>query len=300
MSHKRSNSGRAIRATRSAGIVLALQLLTGVSLVSVISLGIDTMPAQAASSTEVTNPLLLDKGSWKDLSGDIIGDVSPGDAKGIIRLDAPYRAHDAATVPIQLRQPSPTAPIITTATLIIDENPAPVAAVMAFGPAMHPLDIEVRVRVNLYSNVRLVAETGQGPVMTGRFVKASGGCSAPATKNPELALSTMGQIRAKHFDSKIAQSNQRREAQIMIRHPNYSGLQRDQITQLFIAAHFVDHIEVRQGDDLLFTVDGGISLSENPVIRFAYTDNGSTDLTIRAEDTEGNSWEQSIAKDPAS
>jgi len=255
--------------------------------------------ANAAGETEQNNPL-SDKGSWSDLRVDIVGDTDPADAGGIIDLTAPYRANDAATVPVTIRQSGPTAPEIESAMLVIDENPAPVAAEMTFGPAMHPLDLELRVRVNQYSNVRLIAEIPDGPVMTGRFVKASGGCSAPATKDPELALSTMGQIRVKHFMPETEAASARREAQLMIRHPNYSGLQRDQITQLFIAAHFINQIVVKQGDDLLFTVEGGISLSENPVIRFAYTDNGAKDLSVHVEDTEGNVWEESIAKDPAS
>ena len=255
--------------------------------------------AKAADEAEQGNPL-SDKGSWSELRGDIIGDKDPGSANGIVDLTAPYRADDAATVPIGIKQPGPTAPAIDSATLVIDENPAPVAAEMTFGSAMHPLDLELRVRVNQYSNVRLIAHTSDGPVMTGRFVKASGGCSAPATKDPELALSTMGQIRTKFFTPATAAASTRREAQLMIRHPNYSGLQRDQITQLFIAAQFIDHIEVKQGDDLLFTVNGGISLSENPVIRFAYTDNGAKALSVHVEDTEGNVWEKTIPKEPAS
>ena len=263
------------------------------------SIGSAVAQVDKRAETETGNPL-VDKGSWQDIRGDIIGDMTPRDAAGALDLEAPYRAHDAATVPVTLKQNAPSDPAITSAWLVIDENPAPVAAQMTFGPAMHPLNMELRVRVNQYSNVRIIADTPDGPVMTGRFVKASGGCSAPATKDPQLALSTMGEIRAKHFAPRTASSSQRRDAQIMIRHPNYSGLQRDQITQLFIGAHFIDLIEVSQGDEMLFTIEGGISLSENPVIRFAYTDDGSETLTIRATDTEGNAWEKTIAKGPAS
>lgn len=249
-----------------------------------------------ADTESIRNPL-QPEGSWTELRGDIVGDTLPKPANGIIDLDAPYRAHDAATVPIVIRQSSPNSPAIGKALLVIDENPAPVAAELTFSDSMHPIDMEIRVRVNQYSNVRVVADTADGPIMAGRFVKASGGCSAPATKSPELAMSQMGQIRAKHFTPAVDKSTNRREAQIMIRHPNYSGLQRDQVTQLFISAHFVNFIEVRQGDETLFTVEGGISLSENPVIRFQYTDNGTDDLVIRAEDTEGNEWEKTVPKD---
>lgn len=82
----------------------------------------------------------------------------------------------------------------------------------------------------------------------------------------------------------------------MIRHPNYSGLQRDQTTQLFIPAHFIDTLEVRQGDEPLFSMTGGISISENPSFRFAYTDNGAPSLTVHATDTEGNVFVRDLAK----
>jgi sulfur-oxidizing protein SoxY len=171
-----------------------------------------------------------------------------------------------------------------------------VVATIEFGDAMAPLRFETRVRVDQYSNIRAIAGTASGSYMTGSFVKASGGCSAPATRDPAAALAGMGEMRLRHFDDS---GPGRREAQVMIRHPNYSGLQRDQVTQLFVPAHFIDYLEVRQGEDLLFRLEGGISISENPVFRFDYTDNGSAEITIEAHDTEGNVFRQVMPK-PAS
>ena len=251
-----------------------------------------TGPSFASDAAD--NPLTEGE-TWADLRSDVVGDAPLLSADGILTLDAPYRAHDAATVPVILKQPD-RAPRISAATVVIDENPAPVAATFTFGDAMGPLDFEMRVRVNQYSNVRVIAETEQGLHMAGRFVKASGGCSAPATKDPEVALAQMGRMKLRSFDTAAQMSTPRREAQIMIRHPNYSGLQRDQITQLFIPAHFIDHLEVWQGDEMLFAMDGGISISENPVFRFRYDDNGSTALTVKATDTEGNDFETVLPK----
>jgi sulfur-oxidizing protein SoxY len=179
---------------------------------------------------------------------------------------------------------------------VIDENPAPVAAEFTFSEAMAPLDFEMRVRVNQYSNIRVIAETGDGLSMTGRFVKASGGCAAPASRDPEAALASMGEMKMRLFPKDTRMSTPRREAQIMIRHPNYSGLQRDQITHRFISAHFIDHVEVWQGEEILFTMDGGISISENPVFRFSYADNGAASLRVMATDTEGNTFERTLPK----
>ncbi|MEO3416463.1 quinoprotein dehydrogenase-associated SoxYZ-like carrier [Roseovarius sp. CAU 1744] len=250
-------------------------------------------PALATDSTH-KNPL-TDSESWQGLRGDIVGDAEVADGTALFEVDAPYRAHDAATVPVVIRQTDP-ALRIEKATVVVDENPAPMAADMTFGPAMAPLNMEVRVRVDQYSNIRIIADTDQGKFMNGRFVKASGGCSAPASRDPEQALAGMGQMRLKHFDKEPKMSTPRREAQIMIRHPNYSGLQRDQITQLFINAHFINTLEVHQGDDLLFRLEGGISISENPVFRFEYNDNGAETLQVRATDTEGNVFEQVLPK----
>jgi sulfur-oxidizing protein SoxY len=254
--------------------------------------------APAIAGEAVENPL-TDSATWEELRGDIVGDaeLAPGDA--LLEVDAPYRADDAATVPVVLRQRDPDA-VIKSATVVVDENPAPVAGEFTFGPAMAPLEFELRVRVDQYSNLRVIAETEDGLAMTGRFVKASGGCSAPATRDPEVALAGMGEMRLKLFGEAAQMSVPRREAQIMIRHPNYSGLQRDQITQLFIPAHFIDHLEVWQGDEMLFAMEGGISISENPVFRFAYDDNGADSLTVKATDTEGNGFEEMLPKAPAS
>lgn len=245
--------------------------------------------AQAGSD----NPLTQSE-TWDYLHDVIIGDAVPAPGGEVVALEAPYRANDAATVPVTIRQEG-DAPI-EALTLVVDENPAPVVAKIEFGAAMAPLKFETRVRVDQYSNVRVIAETAQGHFMEGAFVKASGGCSAPATRDAVAAIEGMGDMRLRHFEDPAPG---RREAQVMIRHPNYSGLQRDQVTQLFVPAHFIDLLEVRQGDDLLFRLEGGISISENPVFRFDYTDNGAPEIIVEAHDTEGNVFRQVMPK-PAS
>lgn len=234
------------------------------------------------------NPL-QNSPTWEDLRASVLGIEAevPLD-EAVLDLDAPIRAHEAAIVPIRLTQPA-DAPPVQAVTMVIDENPAPVAAEYSFGPAMMPLDFEFRVRVDSYSDVRAIADTGNGNrVMAGRFVKASGGCSAPAGKDMAEVESTMGQMRWKS-DSQDG----RTVGTLMIRHPNFSGLQRDQVTLLNIPAHFIDRLEVRQGEEVLFTLQAGISISEDPVFRFAYRSNGQP-IRVHVEDTEGNRWDQTF------
>lgn len=254
--------------------------------------------AGAALAGDAENPL-EPSATWDDLAYDVVGDAPLNDGTALFDLDAPYRAHDAATVPIKLTQLD-AGSVIEKLTLVVDENPAPVVAEFEFGPLMGEINLETRVRVDRYSNVRAIAETADGLYMTGRYVKASGGCSAPAMKDAAAAIAAMGQMKLREFDTEApAQSGQRREAQIMIRHPNYSGLQRNQVTQLFIAAHFIHDLEVWQGEDLLFRLSGGISISEDPSFRFTYTDNGAETIRVKATDTEGQVFEETFPKQNA-
>ncbi len=236
------------------------------------------------------NPL-QPSATWDDLRESVVGlTAEPPIDPGALDLDAPFRAHDAAIVPVRLTQAA-DAPPISDLTLVIDENPAPVAAEYVFGPALMPLDFEVRVRVDAYTGLRAIATRADdgGKVMAGRFVRASGGCSAPAGKDMAAVRDSMGQMRWK-----TAEEDGRTIGTLMIRHPMFSGLQRDQVTLLNIPANFIDRLEVRQGDDLLFTMQAGISVSEDPVFRFAYRPNGQP-ITVHATDVDGRSWTRTFA-----
>ncbi len=220
---------------------------------------------------------------WPGLVTDLFPGKSVGTADGVIALEAPHRAEDAAIVPMTLRFSDPAR--TAAATLVIDQNPMPMAARFVFGAAAGVDFMETRVRVNSYTNVHAVAQTSDGRLVSDtRFVKASGGCSAPAGKDPDEARADMGKMKYREFKSAVAG---RREAQIMIRHPNNSGLQIDPLTRAYTPAHFIDSVEVWQGDELIFKMEGGISLSEDPNFRFAYAPNGAKTLRVVAHDNQG-------------
>lgn len=253
------------------------------------------LASPALSDDRRTAPLAASV-SWQDMHADVLGgEVVLRDGSGLFAFDAPFRAHDAATVPLRITQIA-DGPVATRMIVVIDENPAPVAASFTFGAAMHPLDLEMRIRIESYSNVRAVIETEDGShYMIGGYIRAAGGCAAPAAKDAAEALASLGQMRVRWFDDAPLQSGVRREAQAMLRHPNYSGFQRDQVTLLLTPARFIDRFAVRQGDELLFEVEGGISISEDPAFRFRYTDHGAGGLSIEASDTDGATFEATFA-----
>src|SRR3546814_3060170 len=98
--------------------------------------------------------------------------------------------------------------------------------------------------------------------MAADYVKASGGCSAPASSDQEAALARMGQMRLKQLGT--WRQNALSEAQFMVSHPNYSGFQQDQVSQLWIPPHYVRRIELTLGGREILSFDGDISISENP------------------------------------
>ncbi len=221
---------------------------------------------------------------WPGLVTDIFQGRALAAGDGVLTLDAPTRAEDAAIVPMTIRLADPAR--VNKATLVIDQNPMPMAAAFTIGAGAGVDFIATRVRVNSYTNVHAVAEGPDGALYAqARFVKAAGGCSAPAAKNMDEANAHLGQMKYRAFKSS---EPGRREAQIMIRHPNNSGLQMDQLTHLYIPAHYIDRVEVRQGDALIFSMEGGISLSEDPNFRFSYAPNGAKTISVEAHDTKGN------------
>ncbi|NJM36336.1 MAG: hypothetical protein HC850_18430 [Rhodomicrobium sp.] len=84
---------------------------------------------------------------------------------------------------------------------------------------------------------------------------------------------------------------------LLIRHPNHSGFQKDPLQGYFIPPHYISSIAIRQGGAPVLRVDGAISLSENPTIRFDYGPKGSGGLDVEAQDSEGNRFAQSWPMD---
>jgi sulfur-oxidizing protein SoxY len=215
------------------------------------------------------------------------------DGTGIIALEAPYRAEDAAIVPITIRSELPAGSSVKIAriTLTIDQNPSPVAAVFTFGDGGTVNAISTRVRVDAYTNMHVVAETSDGKLYAvEKFVKASGGCSSPGIATADAA-SHRGDMQFRRFASEGGADTA--EAQIMIRHPNNSGLQRDPINNYYIPAFFVDDLALSVDGKLLLRVQGGISISENPSFRLNYSGAVDAPVAVEAKDTNGNVYKGS-------
>jgi sulfur-oxidizing protein SoxY len=208
-------------------------------------------------------------------------------AEAVLTLEAPARAEDAATVPMAIRTKFDQTPsrYVERVWLLIENNPSPIAAVFNFTPESGRAEIETRVRVEEYTPVRAVAELSDGKLYAvSRYVKAAGGCSAPAGKDAALAKANLGKIRLKvdpepHTGGAVL-------AQLMISHPNDSGLSMDQLTRTYDQPHFVRRVEVSYAGKTVMTADVDFSISENPNFRFYFVPKGEGTLEAKIVDNK--------------
>jgi len=211
-------------------------------------------------------------------------------AAGIVELDAPARAEDAAVVPIAIRTKLEQTPerYVKRIYLIVDNNPSPLAASFDLSVASGRADVETRIRVDQYTYVRAVAELSDGTLAVDRrFVKASGGCSVAPGKDAAVAAS-LGRMRLVVEQSAY---NEATLAQLMISHPNNSGLAMDQVTRLYPPAYFVRSLEVTYAGKPIISAELDFSISENPYFRFYFVPAQAGELTARAVDTNGKKFE---------
>ena len=206
---------------------------------------------------------------WSDLRHAIFGERVVEDAGGLVAIEAPGRAEDAAIVPVAIRVSEKLAPEVRGLYLVIDYNPSPLAAHFLLGPLADARRIETRVRIDDYTYLHAVAETADGHLYaTARFVKAAGGCSAPAGKDQALALKRLGKMKLVLAERQ--KPDMPLQTKLLISHPNNSGLQVDQLTHYYVPADFMQTLKVTYDGELVFKLESDIAISEDPTFNFAF------------------------------
>jgi sulfur-oxidizing protein SoxY len=220
---------------------------------------------------------------WSDLRHAIFGDRVVEDAGDLVVIDAPARAEDAAIVPVAIRVADKLGPEVRALYLVIDDNPSPLAAHFLLGPLADPREIATRVRIDDYTYLHAVAETADGRLYaTARFIKAAGGCSAPASKDQALALERLGKMKLTLADR--LKPDLPITAKLLISHPNNSGLQMDQVSRNYIPADFMQILEVSYNGQSVFRLESDIAISEDPGVGFSFRPvDTSSPGTIKAE-----------------
>ena len=243
--------------------------------------------------------------NWLSIRKEFFADRPILDQDATVIVEAPEKAEDSAVVPVSIYISGSVADKVTAMHVFIDNNPMPLVGHFKFGSAAGDgaRTFSTRVRFDTFSYIRAVIETSDGRLLMGsKFVKAAGGCSAPAFKDFADAMAHTGEMHLKRMEKQQFASQKRsavvmREAQVMLRHPNYSGMQMNEATGTYIPARYVRELDVTRAGELIFHLDAGISLSTNPHIRFTYGSAGEEELAATAKDSDGEVFSASVPAD---
>jgi sulfur-oxidizing protein SoxY len=241
--------------------------------------------------------------TWDGIKAEVYAGKTVLDGTGIIALKAPYRPEDVRSVPLSADVHFKDGRHIKSVTFIVDENPSPVAAKFKLGQVRDRVAITTQIRLNQQSDVRIIAEADDGKLyMVEQLVKFAGGqasCSAPPMGDPAEIAANMGKMNFAPVGEVATQSKSLQKAKFELSHPNHTGMVLDQITLLYVPLLMVDKIEARQGDEVVFDMEGSITLGQNPKVEFDYITNGAEEMTMTARDSSGTMWEKKFPIGPA-
>ena len=219
---------------------------------------------------------------WDDLRHAIFQDRGIESGLGALRIEAPARAMDAALVPVTIAYSGPEK--LSALYIVVDANPSPLAGTFRFGPAADMRVLQTRLRVDQYTLIHAIGEFADGRLIVSEaFVKAAGGCSAPASGNPLLAQQRMGQMRLRVRGEIVA--DEPVTAELLVSHPNANGMQMDPVTRHYTPARYVQSMKVSYGDRKIFDLEGDISLSEDPAVTFSFHHAGDGPLHVEVDDS---------------
>ncbi len=222
---------------------------------------------------------------WELLRGKLFGErpIAAG-AASQVQIIVPLRAAYGASVPVKIVSKIAQTPErqVRRMTLLVDKNPSPIAATRTLGTALGQADFETRLRVDEYSHVRVVSELSDGTLhMDSRYVKVSGGCSAPPNRDtPELIGRTTLRLPEGLHPGRPT------PLELTVLHPNDTGFEMNQRTLLYVPAHFVRRIRLQLGGRLLLEAETDFSISENPHWRlFFLPPERAEELSAEVEDS---------------
>lgn len=227
------------------------------------------------------------------------------EGNSVIDLTTPYRAEDAALTPITITAQFPQTDErwIETIWLIADKNPTPLAGIFHMTKEMGKADLAMRIRVNVYTNVRVIAKLNTGEYhMKTNFVKAQGGCSAPLGADLQIAKERAGQMKFRTTEPgegllDATLRNELKLGQFIVSHPQVTGMQKDQKTQLIPPPHYVESVKIFYNDTPVMTAEINFSISADPAFRFFFKPQGEGKLRAEVGDNKGGKWTREFEVD---
>lgn len=236
--------------------------------------------------------------TWDGLKPEVFGARKIESGLGVVSIKAPYRPEDQRAVPISIDARLLDGRAVKSVTLVVDENPSPVAAVFNIAGERRGVALKANIRLNQETHVRAIVEASDGALyMASQLVKFAGGqaaCSAPPTGNPDEIAANMGKMQLANVPLNTNASTIAHRVKLQISHPNHSGMALDQQTLLYIPLRMITSLEVRQGSVKLFDMSGSITLSENPQLEFDVDLTGEHSIVATVKDSDGTEWRRQL------
>ncbi len=214
--------------------------------------------------------------------------INEGAEQNILELKAPYTAEDASVVPISIHTKitQTSDRYIKKMHVFVDKNPMSLVGLFEFTPDSGKADIAMRIRVDTFSYVRVVAELNTGELyMSKSFVRAKGACSAPPPPGMEDSVKLLGKMKMKVVgDLTLGEPNL---MQIKVRHPNITGMAPLKIgSRVIPPAYFMDTLEVNYNGKLIVKALLTFSVSMDPALRFYFVPEKEGVMTVKGTDTK--------------
>jgi sulfur-oxidizing protein SoxY len=218
--------------------------------------------------------------------------ILEGAEQNILELKAPYTAEDASIVPISIHTKIPQTEdrYIKKMHVFVDMNPMPLVGMFEFTPDSGKADLAMRIRVDTFAYVRVVAELNSGELyMTKSFVRAKGACSAPPPASMEDSRKLLGKMKMKVVgDVTLGEPNL---MQVKVRHPNITGMAPLKIgSRVIPPAFFMDTLEVTYNDKPIVKALLTFSVSMDPALRFYFVPKEEGVMTFKGTDTKKNAF----------
>jgi len=293
--------------SNSIGVLIVAGIFTITLLSTETVVGSDKKPIATQIGGDETDQAQQTESNsrWDQIRPSLFGDRPILTDIDIIELEAPQRAFNGSRVPVSMRAliPQNDDYFIKKIYLVIDQNPLPLAGTFNFEANKGWASIETEVRINEYTNLRVISETSDNQLhMSQRYVKAVGGCSALPDSYDRSDANAFGRMDLS-FGEPIGQKSENplREltggeqptmARFKLIHPNASGMQFDQFSRTYIPAHFIHTIGAKFNGREIFTLDTNFSLSQDPSIGFNFVPLEDGEMTIYAIDSKDERFEK--------
>ena len=231
-----------------------------------------------------------DPNVWPVLKKSFFGDKVVEESSAL-KLEGPKRAESGAQVPVTLTVDDPAA--YKNVYLFVDTNPIPLVAIYHFSALNGKAQLATRIRMETDSFIHAVGETADGKLFsTVIAIRAAGGCGGMVDGDDAAIRAAAGKIKLSvDTPVKFGEAN---TATFLIKHPMFTGLQRDLASGGYKPAYFIDKVTFNYNGKPVMQVDFGVAVSEDPYMRFFYLPDAPGKLEVSASDNEGKTFTHEV------